>query len=157
MIFVVHPAVVSCCVRVTSSDGESGIGQTVVCSNWRLTVSCPSICHPLPRWLWVYEAGEVHSGSNGVWTTWRICDHSHHRICTESHFLCHIQTTCLCLQQFPNSTLTNDSHISAMVTVTLPHTTPAALCQVGFSPTTVDVSTNRSTSLSKVSCNCPYK
>jgi len=59
-----------------------------------------------------------------------------------------------------HSTLTNDSHISAMVTVAQPHTTPAALCQVGFSTSTVDVSKNWSTSLSKVSTtnsNCSYK
>ena len=77
LILIVHPAVVSCCVRVSYPNGESGIGEAVVCNTWRLTVTCPLIGHPLLRWLWVYEAGEVNSGSNGVWTTERICKHSH--------------------------------------------------------------------------------
>ena len=58
----------------------------------------------------------------------------------------------------PNSTLTNDSYISAMVTVELPHTTcTAALCHTVFSSSTGDASKNWPTSLTKVSCNCPYK
>ena len=74
LIPVVHLAVVSCCVRVASPNGESGIEQAGVCNNWRCVSNIvpPLICHPLPRWLWVYEAGEVHSGSNEVWTTGRI-------------------------------------------------------------------------------------
>ena len=96
LIPVVHPTVVFCCVRMASSNGESGIGKAVVCNTWRLTVTSPPIGHPLPRWLWVYEAGEVHSGSNEVWTSGRICDHSHHRICRESHFLSRNQITYLC-------------------------------------------------------------
>ena len=84
LISVVHLAVVFCCVRVASPNGESGIGQAGVCNNWWCVSNIvpPSIGHPLLRWLWVYEAGEVHSGSNGVWTTGRICDYCHwvHRI-----------------------------------------------------------------------------
>jgi len=47
-------------------------------------------------------------------------------------------------------TLTNDSHILAMMTVELPHTTPVALCQVRFSPYTLDVLKNWSTPITKV-------
>ena len=74
LIPVVYPAVVSCYVRVASPNGESSIGQAGVCNNWRCVwnIISPLISHPLPRWLWVYEAGEVHSGSNEVWTTGRI-------------------------------------------------------------------------------------
>ena len=168
LILVIHPTVVSCCVRMASSNGESGIREAGVCNSWRLTVTSPSICHPLPRWLWVYEAGEVHSRSNGVWTTGRICDHSHHWICMELQIRPIKSLMCVNIWQFfttilyldntqPDSTLTNDSHIPAMVTVELPHTTPAALCQVRFSPSTVHVSKDWSTPLSKVSCKYPYK
>ena len=97
LIPVVHLTVVFCCVRMSSSNGESGIWKTSVCNNWRYVrnIISPLIRHPLLRWLWVYEAGEVHSGFNGVWTTWRICDHSHrvHKICTESHVTSHKQTS----------------------------------------------------------------
>jgi len=101
LILVVHPAVVSCCVRVFYPNGEGGIGQAGVCNNWRCVwnIISPPIGHPLPRWLWVYEAGEVHSRSNGVWTTGRICGHSHHWICMESHFISHAQSdhSCTCV------------------------------------------------------------
>ena len=92
---VVHLTVVSCCARMASCNGESGIGQAAVCNNWRCVrdIISPLIGHTFPRWLWVYEAGEIHDGSNGVWTTGRICDHSHHRICMESHFISHNQNT----------------------------------------------------------------
>ena len=54
--------------------------------------------------------------------------------------------------------MTNDSYISAMVTVELPHTTcTAALGHTVFSSSTGDTSKNWPTSLTKVSCNCPYK
>ena len=94
LIPVVHLTVVSCCVRVSSPNGESGVGQAGVCNNWRCVsdIISPLIGHPLPRWLWVYEAGEVHSGSNEVWATGRIWDHSHLWICTESHFITHAQS-----------------------------------------------------------------
>ena len=79
----------------------------------------------------------------------------------------HNQTSYCCFQyksfQYPAQlyrTLANDSHISAMVTVTLPHTTNAALCHIRFSPSTIDVAEHWSTPLSKVRTtnrNCPYK
>ena len=83
----------------------------------------------------------------------------------ESHLLshairAHAYLSNFSLQQFQirqHSTLTNDSNISAMVTVLLPHTTTTALCYIGFSPSTIEASKNWSTPLSEVSCNCPYK
>ena len=53
---VVQLAVVTCCVRVSYSNGESGIRQAGVCNNWRcvLKVISPLIRYSLPRWLWVY-------------------------------------------------------------------------------------------------------
>ena len=35
LISVVHSAVVSCCVRVASANGESGIREAGVGNNWR--------------------------------------------------------------------------------------------------------------------------
>ena len=129
LILVVHPTVVSCCVRMASPNGESGIGKAGVCNTWRLTVTSPPIGYSLSRWLWVYEAGEVHSGSHEVWTIGRICDYSHwvHRICRESHFINHNQTTylpLLCLADFERQLYLD------MVTVMLPYTTGTALCSV---------------------------
>ena len=82
---VVDLTMVSCCVRMAYSNGESGIGQAGVCNNWRYvwSITSPLIGHSFPRYLWVYKAGEVDSGSDGVWATRRVCDHSHcvHSIC----------------------------------------------------------------------------
>ena len=81
----VHLAVVSCCSRMASSNSEGGIGKAEVCNSWKCVsnVVSPPIGHALLRRLWVYEACEIHSGSNEVWTIGRICDHSHcvHGIC----------------------------------------------------------------------------
>ena len=131
LIPVVHLTVVSCSVRVSSPNGESGIGKAVVCNTWRLTVTSPLIRHPLPSWLWVYEAGELHSGSNEVWTTGRICDHSHHRICMASHFISHNQTrsgyetiTCVNIWQFfyYNSSIWYKQHpVQLHLDKSLPH------------------------------------
>ena len=66
-----------------------------------------------------------------------------------------MQYKCLLLPM----TLTNDSHISAMVTVTLSHTTRTALCHIRLSPCTDNTSNNWPTSLSKVSItngNCTW-
>ena len=47
--------------------------------------------------------------------------------------------------------------IPAMVTVELSNTTSAAMCQGGFSTSTIDASANWLTPLSEVKCSCPHK
>ena len=126
----------------------------------------------------MYEAGEVHSGSNGVWTTGRICDHSH-EYTGSVDTLCQLnslpamsmvllvdnRSNCFSEYEIDENhipiydTLTNDSHISAMMAIESSHTTSATLCHIVFSPCTVGASKNWSTPLSKVGItdrNCPY-
>ena len=86
---VVDLAVVSCCVRVSCSNGEGGIWEAGVGNNYRSVLKC-TVVSPLEgyasfRRLWVYEAGEIHCRFNEMWTIRRVCDHSHsiHCICIE--------------------------------------------------------------------------
>ena len=58
MTLVVHLTVASFYVRMSSPNGESGIRQAGVCSNWKRDNSSPLIRHSLPRWLYRY-VGQV--------------------------------------------------------------------------------------------------
>jgi len=82
-------AKVPCCVRVACPNGEGGIGETGVCNNWRWVrdVVSPLIGHFLHGRLWVHLAGKIDSRPKGVWTPWRIRDHSYH-----VHCICGIET-----------------------------------------------------------------
>jgi len=181
-IVVVHLAVVSGCVGVSCSNGEEGIGEAGVCNNWRCVrnIVSPLVGHLFFRELWVHKASEIHSGSNEMWTSWRISDHSHcvHGICIQifawkanqlltqivwnvppnivnMHVNCMLCKICPLLRAHHNLTylytLTNDSKVSETLTVMLPY---AAFSHTGFSPCTAHTTKQQPTPLSKVGRKC---